>query len=214
VTRGLPPESRHRLSRGFVVVGTPEYMAPEQVSDEVIDGRADIYALGCVLYEMLTGVRAFDGPSSIVVMGKQLRDTPRPPKACPPARAIPAALDAIVVRAMAKSPDRRFQSAAEIRAALERVLGAQGRTARGWRTVATATLPCAALLAGSLVYAQGRREPVSASAPACSAPQPRAEVPSLSATHFVAPPERSASHLTAMGAARPPRTPQAEALLR
>jgi serine/threonine-protein kinase len=237
VTRGLAPESRHRLSRGFVVVGTPEYMAPEQVSDEVIDGRADIYALGCVLYEMLTGVRAFEGPSSIVVMGKQLRDTPRPPKACPPARAIPAALDAIVVRAMAKSPDRRFQSAAEIRAALERVLGARGRTARGWRTVATATLPCAALLAGCLVYWQGRREPVGALAPACSAPQARAEVPSLdeaarpeahpvavdrstrpevrSAAHFVAPPpERSASHLNAMGAARPPRMPQAEALLR
>jgi eukaryotic-like serine/threonine-protein kinase len=166
-TRGLPPESRARLARGFVVLGTPEYMAPEQVADDPVDGRADIYALGCVLYEMLTGERAFDGPSSVVVMGKQLRETPRPPKACQPSRAIPSALDAIVVRSMAKNPDRRFQSAAEIRTALESVLSAPGRAARSWRTIATATLPCGALLAACFLYLQDKPAPAAVSTAAC-----------------------------------------------
>jgi serine/threonine protein kinase len=81
----------------------------------------DVYALGCVLYEMLTGERAFEGPSSVVVMGKQLRETPEPPRVRAPARKIPAALEAIVVRAMAKGhppardADRRGDALAEHR---------------------------------------------------------------------------------------------------
>jgi serine/threonine protein kinase len=236
VTRGLPPESRQRLSRGFVVLGTPEYMAPEQVADELVDGRTDIYALGCVLYEMLTGERAFEGPSSIVVMGKQLRETPRPPKACPPSRSIPKALDAIVVRAMAKSAEMRFQSAADMRLALERVLTAPSRTARGWRRVATATLPCAALMAGCLLFWQGEHGPVDARAPVCSTAPLRAETPSpdepthpeayppaperagrpeaRSATRAAAPPqpERPVSHMAPPGA-RPARSALAEAVI-
>ena len=123
-------------------------MAPEQVAGEAVDGRTDVYALGCVLYEMLTGDARVRGPSSVVVMGKQLRETPRPPKACLPSRAIPKALDAIVIRAMAKNAAHRFQSATELRTALERVLTAPGRTARGWRDVAMATVPCAAFVVG------------------------------------------------------------------
>jgi serine/threonine-protein kinase len=237
VTRGLPPESRQRLSRGFVVLGTPEYMAPEQVADELVDGRADIYALGCVLYEMLTGERAFDGPSSIVVMGKQLRETPRPPKACSTSRSIPKALDAIVVRAMAKSADVRFQSAAEMRMALERVLGAPSRIARGWRGAATATLPCAALMAACLLLWQGKREPANAGGPVCSTVQLRAgaspEGPTQAEAHALAPErsgrpevgsaaraatpaqaERPVSHVASTGVGRPARSTLAEAVLR
>jgi serine/threonine-protein kinase len=221
-----------------VVLGTPEYMAPEQVADELIDGRTDIYALGCVLYEMLTGERAFDGPSSIVVMGKQLRETPRPPKACLLSRSIPKALDAIVVRAMAKNAAHRFQSATELRAALERVLTAPSRTARGWRYIATATVPCAALVAGSLAYWPGNREPIRAAPPACSAVQVRAETttpeaaphpeahsvvsdrsgrPEARPTVRVGPPaptDRSFAQRAPTTAARLPRAPLAEAALR
>jgi serine/threonine protein kinase len=239
VTRGLPPESRQRLSRGFVVLGTPEYMAPEQVADEVIDGRTDIYALGCVLYEMLTGERAFDGPSSIVVMGKQLRETPRPPKACLPSRSIPKALDAIVVRAMAKNAEHRFQSASELRTALERVLTAPGRTARGWRDVAIATVPCAAFVVGCLVYWQDKHEPISLGPPpACSAfpmraetapPEetPRQEAHAAISDRFgrpearpplrvgtSAPPDRSSTQHALTATAHLPRAPLAEAALR
>ncbi len=236
-SRGLPLESRQRLSRGFVVLGTPEYMAPEQVADEAIDARTDLYALGCVLYEMLTGERAFDGPSSVVVMGKQLRETPRPPKACLPSRSIPRALDAIVVRAMAKSPERRFQSAAEMHAALEGVLTAPKRAAGAWRSVATAALPCMALFAGSFAYTQWRPELAKAAPVACPVPQARAEastpedaprpeprpvVPDRSphpdakaqARVTPTPAERSSSHATATGAARAPKAQLAEAALR
>ena len=98
-----PTSAKERALHGFAVFGTPEYMAPEQVSGEAVDGRADVYALGCVLYEMLTGERAFDGASSVVVMGKQLRETPLPPRVRAPLRRIPAVVEAIAIRAMAKS---------------------------------------------------------------------------------------------------------------
>src|SRR5262249_37240555 len=113
---------KERILGGFAVFGTPEYMAPQQVAGEPIDGRTDVYALGCVLYEMLTGAAAFGGPSSVVVMGMQLRETPLPPRTLAPSQAIPAAVEAIVLRAMAKAPDERFPSADAMREALEQTL--------------------------------------------------------------------------------------------
>ena len=80
------PSEKERSLRGFAIFGTPEYMAPEQVAGDPVDGRTDVYALGCVLYEMLTGERAFEGPSSVVVMGKQLRETPQPPRVRTPSQ--------------------------------------------------------------------------------------------------------------------------------
>lgn len=117
-----PATEGEKALRGFAVLGTPEYMAPEQVAGEPVDRRTDVYALGCVLYEMLTGIRAFDGPSTVVVMGMQLRSTPPPPRARAPQQPIPRAIEAVVVRAMAKRPELRFASASAMRAALEAAL--------------------------------------------------------------------------------------------
>ncbi|MEO8876992.1 MAG: serine/threonine-protein kinase, partial [Polyangiaceae bacterium] len=115
-------EGGEKRQKGFAIFGTPEYMAPEQVAGEQVDGRCDIYALGCVLYELITGFRPFEGQSSVVVMGKQLRETPESPRLRAPRRAIPIDVDAIVMKALAKKPDDRFATATEMREALETAL--------------------------------------------------------------------------------------------
>lgn len=152
-----PATEGEKALRGFVVLGTPEYMAPEQVAGEIVDRRSDIYALGCVLYEMLTGIRAFDGPSTVVVMGMQLRNTPPPPRARAPKRPIPRALEAVVVRAMAKRPEMRFASAAAMRSALEAtLLGPERRRARLRHAVAAA-LSVAAMIGAAGAAARWER---------------------------------------------------------
>jgi serine/threonine-protein kinase len=137
-----------RALRGFAVHGTPEYMAPEQVAGEAVDRRTDLYALGCVLYEMLTGERAFDGPSTVVVMGKQLRETPKPPRTRT-GRPIPRAVEAVVVRAMSKRPEDRFASAEAMAAAMARALREPARRREHVRRAATAVLSATAMLAAA-----------------------------------------------------------------
>jgi len=147
-----------RTRGGFAVHGTPEYMAPEQVAGEPVDRRTDIYALGCVLYEMLTGVGAFEGPSSLVVMGKQLRETPAPLRQRAPARAeIPRAVEAVVVRAMAKRREERFESGAAMCDALERALRGPALRRERVRHASTAVLSAAAMLAAAAGAATWQR---------------------------------------------------------
>jgi serine/threonine-protein kinase len=151
-----PGDAKERALRGFAIFGTPEYMAPEQVSGDAVDGRADLYALGCVLYEMLAGARAFEG-SSVVVMGKQLREAPRPLRARAPSRPIPRAVEAVVARAMAKSPDARFPSASAMRAALEGALRAPSRRRERIRRLASAGVTCGAMIVAAIASAQWAR---------------------------------------------------------
>ncbi len=141
------PSDRERALRGFGIFGTPEYMAPEQVAGDPVDGRADLYALGCVLYEMLTGMAAFEGVSSVAVMGKQLHETPLPPRARAPRRPIPRTVEAVVVRAMSKRPDERFPTATAMRMALEATLLGPARRRDLARRVAGALVMTAALAA-------------------------------------------------------------------
>ncbi len=154
-----PPSDKERALRGFAIFGTPEYMAPEQVAGDAVDGRADLYALACVLYEMLTGEQAFEGSSGVTVMGKQLRETPLPPRVRAPKRPIPAAVERVVVRGMAKSPQARFASASVMRAALEDALGAPERTRAALRRVGSALMMGVALVGaagGAAQWARGR----------------------------------------------------------
>jgi eukaryotic-like serine/threonine-protein kinase len=94
-----------------VVVGTAGYMSPEQAQGRSLDARSDVFSVGAVLYEMLSGRRAFDGTSTAEVLGAVLRDEP-PPIATPPA------LERIVRRCLAKQPGQRFQTMSELRGAL------------------------------------------------------------------------------------------------
>ena len=107
------------LTAAGAIVGTFQYMAPEQLEGREADARSDIFAFGCVLYEMATGRRPFTGHDSLTLLGSMLRERPEPP-----ARvngAMPRALDAIVARCLEKDPAQRFASAAELRDALARL---------------------------------------------------------------------------------------------
>ena len=104
-------------------VGTPEYMAPEQGQGLKVDARADIYALGVVLYEMLTGRPPFSGDTPLSVMLKHVTDLLPPPRNLN--ANVPEAVEQVIVKAMAKDPAARYASAREMVAALESLRGTQ-----------------------------------------------------------------------------------------
>lgn len=97
-------------------VGTPDYMAPEQVQGKRGDARTDIYALGAIGYELLCGEPPYTGDNPLAVMSQHLYGTIRPLTAINPA--VPAALDAVIQKALARQPDDRYQTAEEFRQAL------------------------------------------------------------------------------------------------
>jgi eukaryotic-like serine/threonine-protein kinase len=102
------------------VMGTAQYLSPEQAQGEPVDARSDLYSIGVVLYELLTGVVPFDAESPVTVALKQVSEAPVPAIQRNPA--IPPALDAVVMHAMRKDPNARFQDADEFIAAIERAL--------------------------------------------------------------------------------------------
>ena len=112
-----------RLTREGIALGTPEYMAPEQARGADVDARTDVYAVGCIAYEMLTGATVFPGNSPGEVMIKQVRETPKPPRERNPE--IPEALEAVVLRCLAKSPKARPQSAMELAQELCAAIGSE-----------------------------------------------------------------------------------------
>jgi serine/threonine-protein kinase len=89
------------------MLGTPQYMAPEQIRAEPIDGRTDIYALGCLLYEMVTGRLPHDAPTVLAMLSKHLIEHPVPPSQRRPELGLPEAIDRLILGAMAKSPHAR-----------------------------------------------------------------------------------------------------------
>lgn len=112
-----------RLSQGTgqmtgTVAGTPAYMAPEQVELKPMGPQTDIYAVGLLLYEMVTGAPAFDGDTPIAVAVKQIRELPRRP--CEIIRTLSADIEAIILKCLRKDPAKRFQSVDELCAALDK----------------------------------------------------------------------------------------------
>ena len=98
------------------VMGTPHYMSPEQARGDRVDARSDVYALGCVLYQMLTGTVPFKGDTPLAVIRQQIENEPRRLRDI--RRGVPRELAKVIERAMAKDPGRRYQSAAQMSAAL------------------------------------------------------------------------------------------------
>jgi beta-lactam-binding protein with PASTA domain/tRNA A-37 threonylcarbamoyl transferase component Bud32 len=122
------------VAQTAAVLGTAAYLSPEQAQGQPVDGRTDIYSLGCVLYEMVAGRPPFTGNSPVTVASKQVLEQPVPPSRLNPD--ISPDLDAVILRAMAKNPENRYQTADELRSDLERVR-------RGLPVEATPLLPVA-----------------------------------------------------------------------
>src|SRR5262245_35596430 len=104
-------------------MGTIDYVAPEQIKGEAVDGRADVYSLGCVLYECLTGEAPFRRETEVATLYAHLEDPPPVPSVTVPA--VPEMLDEVVARAMAKAADDRFSTAGEFGAAIGAAAGPQ-----------------------------------------------------------------------------------------
>ena len=98
------------------MVGTPAYMAPEQVAGKPVDYRTDIYSLGLMLYEMFTGTQAFRADTAVAVALKQMRESPAPPHEVDPS--IPVGIERLILKCLEKDPARRFQSIAELESSL------------------------------------------------------------------------------------------------
>jgi serine/threonine-protein kinase len=109
------------------LLGTAKYLAPEQVEGEPVDGRADLYSAGIVLYEALTGRPPFEADNHLATATMRLTAPPRPPGALRPG--IPRPLEGVVLRALARQPDERFQTAEEMSAAIDRASPGTGRPA-------------------------------------------------------------------------------------
>ena len=105
------------LTAQGTVLGTPQYMAPEQIEGKTADARRDIFALGCVIYEMVTGKRAFDGKSASMIAAGILAKEPEPLTTSAPLT--PPLLEKIVRTCLAKDPNNRFQNARDLKLALQ-----------------------------------------------------------------------------------------------
>ena len=165
---------------GGGLVGSPAYMAPEQVEGLELTREADIYALGVVLYELRTGTLPFTGATPMSVAVKRLKEPPPPPSAANPA--IEPAWERTILRCLAREPGKRFGSAEEVVAALEgRTPGAgeaAPRPARGRRAWAGVVALLAALgLIGAVIWRARSEAPASDPAAAVAEPTPRAATP-------------------------------------
>jgi serine/threonine-protein kinase len=122
---GLAPDS-HELTQDSVLCGTPLYMAPEQITGESFDARIDLYALGIVMYQMLTGRVPFSGKTSYEILSKQIGEAPPLFREVRPELALSSELEEVVLRALEKDPGLRYQTAREMRLALRDVRRAVG----------------------------------------------------------------------------------------
>lgn len=124
---GIAKVENSELTQVGTSLGTPSYMSPEQCTGQPVDQRADLFSIGVVLYQLLTGEKPFQGNSTHALMHHIVRSTPEKPSVLNPA--LPATVDKLMERALAKNPADRFQNAEEFGAALEAALA--GRTLPG-----------------------------------------------------------------------------------
>src|ERR671936_3149742 len=134
---GIARAGGSQMTEAGSIIGTAQYLSPEQAKGAPVDQTSDLYSVGVVLYELLTGVVPFTGDTPVEIAMKHLSATPEPPSAH---RAeIPRELDKVVMRALAKDPHERYQTAEEMEADLARVAGG-GTVSRATEEAATAII--------------------------------------------------------------------------
>ena len=167
---GIARVEKSELTQAGTVMGTPSYMSPEQFLGQPIDGRSDLFSCGVILYQFLTGEKPFTGTTT-TIMYKVLREEPLAPSVLNVT--VPGAFDAVVKKAMAKSPDQRFQTAAEFAGAIRAAVANQGMAQAA---VNDATLIAPHAMAGPAATAGAAAAPaVAAPAPSGTAPAPVAQ---------------------------------------
>jgi serine/threonine-protein kinase len=139
------------MTQTAAVIGTAQYLSPEQARGEHVDARSDVYSAGCLLYELLTGQPPFTGDSPVAVAYQHVREDPVPPSRLDPE--LTPSIDAIVLKALAKNPANRYQSSADMHADIERVLAGrpvlatpvldEATTVLGSGAAATTVMPAA-----------------------------------------------------------------------
>ncbi len=134
-------EEAQRLTRLGEVWGSPIYMSPEQCMGAPLDARSDIYSIGVVMYESLTGQVPFLGRNYVDTMTQQISSPPRPMSEVRPDLKLPAKVDAIVLRALAKEPDTRYQTMAELRDDIEKSMSRPLKMERSYAGIAAVQQP-------------------------------------------------------------------------
>lgn len=143
VARAVTQSSDEGLTHRGLAMGSPPYMAPEQMKDSgSVDGRTDVYALGCVMYEMLVGSPPFTGSTAQVIMARHATDPPSPIRSV--RQNVPEALEAVVMRCLAKTPADRFAGAGDLVAALDDVMRSHAASPAATPPVGSAGVPASA----------------------------------------------------------------------
>ncbi len=165
IARAVREAGGVQLTQSGIAIGTPAYMSPEQaLGSGEVDGRSDIYSLGCVLYEMLSGQVPFAGPTRRAAM--ELQATWRPPPLRSVAPGIPAFVETVVMRALSRQPEERYPSAAELSRDLREVeavlttgqrSGAWGKPQEAWTKLLAYVGVLAVLVAGAYGISSGLR---------------------------------------------------------
>jgi Tol biopolymer transport system component len=151
--------TNYALTSPGSILGTVQYMAPEQIEGQEADARSDIFAFGALLYEMVIGKKAFEGKTQAGVIGAILER--QPPSASAASPSVPPALDAIITTCLARKPDDRWQNAGDIGRQLKWILEADSRVpvelvpVQGWRRAAALALVSTALISGGVGASAG-----------------------------------------------------------